>query len=105
MMAIEHPTATTLGARARRAAWALLVLVALAQVAIAAHWYAHDAATLADHCAICLQLDRLDQAIADDTSYHPLAAASIMEPVVDNRGHPATILRNYNPRAPPILRT
>ena len=104
-MAIEHPAATTPGARARSAAWALVVLVTLAQVTIATHWYVHDAATLADHCAICLQLDRLDQAIADDTSIDPPAATSIMDPVVNSRARPAAVLRNYNPRAPPILRT
>lgn len=104
-MAIEHPITTTLGERARRAAWALLVLVALAQVTIAAHWYVHDAAKLADHCAICLQLDRLDHAIADGTSDDPPAATSTMEPVVSTPVHPPAVLRNYNPRAPPIIRT
>lgn len=98
-------TAADPGPRASRAAWALVVTLALVQLAVAAHWSAHNPAALEDHCAICLQLDRLDQALSEDHNIAIRAREFAAAPAgpVDAASHQAP--RYFAPRAPPLLRS
>ena len=48
----------------RRAGWLALVALAWVQLSSASHQFDHAAGDLADSCHVCVQLDRLDDAVA-----------------------------------------
>ena len=86
-----------------RGSWLALVSLAWMQLAFAGHQFEHTAA-YADFCDACVQLDRLDDIIAE-----PPTALEFLRPT----GH-ATIALSYalarveianafNPRAPPVI--
>ena len=48
--------------RLRASAWLTLLSLALVQLSLASHQFDHAATDLVDHCEVCVQLERLDDA-------------------------------------------
>jgi hypothetical protein len=81
-----------------------LLSVALLQLTIAAHQFEHSAAYVDDSCHVCIQLDRIDDAVYGDTA--PVAATATvyggdwqLKAGLVSR----TFIRGFDSRAPPSL--
>jgi len=81
--------------------WAVLLALALVQFAVAAHWSAHDLATLDDHCGICCHLDRLDQAISDGQQIESDVQIGLLELLLPAVSTHFVTPRYFAARAPP----
>ena len=89
--------------RLRAAAWLTLLSLALVQLSLATHQFDHAATDLADHCEVCVQLDRLDDSATGD----PLCAISVAASYGDlalaaDRVSETFRYGPYHPRDPPI---
>lgn len=62
--------------RLRKAAWLVLASLAWMPLAIAGHQFEHVDATFADTCEVCVQLDRSDDAVAEDRVSAAIPAAA-----------------------------
>lgn len=82
---------------------AALVAIAGSQLVFAGHQFEHDLDSMDDVCAVCLQIERLDQPPCD------IPAASLPAPVFESpQAAPAvpgvaTAVSPYSTRAPPLL--
>jgi hypothetical protein len=90
--------------RLRRASWLALLSLAWLQVSFATHQFDHVAAFSADSCHVCVQLDRVDDVVADQSDSlsgprgrHDEPAQSLAAAV-----YPAFV-RHFESRAPPAL--
>ena len=88
----------------RLALWLALLPVAWLQVSSASHQFDHVAGDIADSCHVCVQLDRLDDAVAEQPvaamGPAPVDAERLTTPfsVVDRR-----IRTGLDVRAPPQI--
>ena len=89
--------------RSWRIALAALLAIAGSQLVFAGHQYEHDLDSVDDTCAVCLQIERLDQPPCDNP------AALLQAPVFQlPQIAPATLgisaaVSPYSTRAPPLL--
>ena len=81
-----------------------LMCVALLQLTVAAHQFEHVAGWVGDSCHVCIQLDRIDDAVTSDAAPSPA-------PVMAHGGNSQpqaglisrAIIRGFDSRAPPSL--
>ena len=88
----------------RRASWLALLSVAVLQVSLALHQFEHNDKNVGDTCELCVQLDRMGDAVADESSSSQLPvvyAALDWRTPVQLAGLVQT--RNFDSRAPPQL--
>lgn len=87
----------------RRASWLALVSLAWMQLAFAGHQFEHSAA-YADSCDACVQLDRLDDVVAESLDA-PGALRPVTREAMPWSAAPVGILvvPAFNPRAPPVI--
>ena len=81
-----------------------LLSVAMLQLTIAAHQFEHSAAYVDDSCHVCIQLDRIDDAVSGDPA--PVAAPAVahggsLEPKAGLVSR--MLIRGFDSRAPPSL--
>ena len=89
--------------RVRASAWLTLLSLALVQLSLASHQFDHAATELVDHCEVCVQLERLD----DAASGHVLPGLAAlpgpeMELPAPDSHTPAVEAGAYRSRAPPL---
>ena len=88
----------------RGAFWAALFSIAWLQLSVAAHQFDHFAEQIEDSCHVCVQLDRVDDAIANHSTSAPFPSAintlarQAPASVVDR-----AFIRGFDSRAPPQL--
>lgn len=82
-------------------AWALLVALGLVQLAVAGHWSAHTLAAADDHCAVCAQLDRLDQGLGAECVPQPIPVLDPQDAIESGQSETRPPLRSFAARAPP----
>ena len=88
----------------RLALWLALLPVAWLQLSLASHQFDHVAGDSADYCHVCVQLDRLDDAVAEQPAaamgQAPVYAERLSKPfsVVDRR-----IRSGLDARGPPQI--
>ena len=89
--------------RLRASAWLTLMSRALVQLSLASHQFDHAATDLADHCEVCVQLERLDDA-ASGAALPTVALVPARDPntraavIAVNPSRPGA----FDPRAPPV---
>ena len=89
--------------RVRASAWLTLLSLALVQLSLASHQFDHAATELVDHCEVCVQLERLDDAASGHVlpSLAVLPAPELELPAPDSNTA-AVEAYAYRPRAPPL---
>jgi len=97
----KEPSIARLAPRARRGAWMALLALALVQITVAVHWSAHDPLTLEDRCGVCLQLDRLDQALSGSALAAAVPQTGHLVQSATFQAFPGIAPRYYPSRAPP----
>ena len=91
-------------ARLRRATWLSLVALAVLQFALASHQFDHVAGYGMDSCQVCVQLDRLDDGVADSLPLPiDLYDASESYGLVPASRFDCLHARLFDSRAPPHL--
>ena len=89
--------------RSRRIALAALLALACSQLVFAGHQYQHEADSIDDVCAACLQLEQFDNPTFSDSSaaaVAPAAELALLQTVARvESAEPAP----YSSRAPPTL--
>ncbi len=86
-----------------RASWLALVSLAWMQLSFAGHQFEHSAA-YADSCEACVQLDRLDDLIAEPPAVSALHRPTGREPILQvPTVASVAAVPAFNPRAPPFI--
>ena len=81
-----------------------LLSVAWLQLTIAVHQFEHVAGYVDESCHVCVQLDRVDDAVSGDTAPAPAPAMIHRGNVQPEAGRASrTIIRGFDSRAPPSL--
>jgi hypothetical protein len=88
----------------RRASWLALLSLAWLQLALVTHQFEHVAAYRADACHVCVQLDRIHDAVVDQPGSLPGSPGGHVE----TRRPAATVattifVRHFDSRAPPAI--
>ena len=97
MLSRLHSTRT--GVSALR--WLALILLLGSQLALATHQLQHHAGEAGDGCAVCLQLDRDDQASDDDWQYDRQSPTSDHALTTISELDAGTSFTRYRSRASP----
>ena len=88
----------------RRASWLALLSLAWLQLTLASHQFNHVAAYFADSCHVCVQLDRIDDAVAEQPASVDGAPENADAPRQVARHLTARpVVRHFHSRAPPLI--